>query len=244
MHGQFSYAYRENRFSLVVRQQPVAARACGMGERDRRLVDPPPIVQLFVNELDPEKSAEELRYGGNVVHCTLWDETGTKDQTTKPQLDRRTKRSLVGSLVASPFYGKDEYGKEGCFFCFPDLSTRDWGDYRLRFVLMRIMPESLGAGGQAPVVTEVMTKVFRVYPAKEFPGMEQSTRLTRALKAQGCAISVKKGHNKGSKHERDDGSEEDEGNERQSPKKGKWKKRGSGSSSGPKPGQETVSEAS
>ncbi|KAF3915264.1 hypothetical protein AA313_de0200332 [Arthrobotrys entomopaga] len=47
-----------------------------------------------------------------------------------------------------------------------------------------------------PVTTEIMSDVFTVYTAKEFPGMRPSTDLTKALKRQGCAISVKKGNEK------------------------------------------------
>lgn len=37
------------------------------------------------------------------------------------------------------------------------------------------------------------SEVFTVFPAKDFPGMKRSTPLTKALKEQGCLISVKKG---------------------------------------------------
>ncbi|KFY19523.1 hypothetical protein V491_04387, partial [Pseudogymnoascus sp. VKM F-3775] len=35
-------------YTLHMRQQPLAARACGFGERDRRVVDPPPILELRI----------------------------------------------------------------------------------------------------------------------------------------------------------------------------------------------------
>jgi Velvet factor len=184
-------------YILRVRQQPIAARACGFGERDRRVIDPPPIIQLEVR--DPKTGhvdLDELRYSLNVVHCTLWNADGTTEETALIQPDRRTTRRLMGQLVASPSVAKDEHDIEGCFFCFPDLSCRTHGKYRLRFILMRIDPTNLHVGGNAPILTEVLSDVFQVYTAKDFPGMRPSSALTRALKLQGCNIQVKKGNEK------------------------------------------------
>ncbi|KAF7443294.1 Velvet multi-domain protein [Pyrenophora tritici-repentis] len=184
-------------YELRVRQQPIAARACGFGERDRRVIDPPPIIQLLVT--DPKTGIpddDELRYSLNVVHCTLWNAEGTNEETALIQPDRRTTRRLMGQLVASPSVAKDEHDNEGCFFCFPDLSCRTHGKYRLRFVLMRIDPVNLHVGGFSPILTEVLSDVFTVYTAKDFPGMRPSSALTRALKLQGCNIQVKKGNEK------------------------------------------------
>ncbi|KAF1917535.1 velvet factor-domain-containing protein [Ampelomyces quisqualis] len=184
-------------YELRVRQQPIAARACGFGERDRRVIDPPPIIQLLVtNPKTGIAEQEELRYSLNVVHCTLWNAEGTNEETALIQPDRRTTRRLMGQLVASPSVAKDEHDVEGCFFCFPDLSCRTHGKYRLRFVLMRIDPMNLHVGGFSPILTEVLSDVFTVYTAKDFPGMRPSSALTRALKLQGCNIQVKKGNEK------------------------------------------------
>ena len=99
----------------------------------------------------------------------------------------------MGQLVASPSVAKDEHDVEGCFFCFPDLSCRTHGRYKLRFVLMRIDPMNLHVGGFSPILTEVFTDVFTVYTAKDFPGMHASSLLLKALRRQGLNVSVKKG---------------------------------------------------
>ncbi|KAI9702445.1 MAG: hypothetical protein M1836_000925 [Candelina mexicana] len=199
-----------SRYEIKVRQQPLAARACGFGERDRRVIDPPPIVQLTFREKQPKGAESELRYPFNVVHCTLWNADGSTDETALVQADRRTTRRLMGTLVSSPFVGVDENNQEGCFFCFPDLSCRTSGEYRLSFVLMCLEVGHLETGGLTPVVTQVMSDVFTVFTAKDFPGMRASTALTKALKRQGCAISVKKGNEKTSAHPQEkDNVEED-----------------------------------
>lgn len=221
-----THVYSPGRYTIQVRQQPVAARACGFGERDRRVIDPPPIVQLIVNDPAGHSDPMEMRYPFNVVHCTLWSPDGNSDETALIGMDKRLTRRLMGTLVSSPFVGQDEEGKEGCFFCFPDLSCRTHGKYRLRFVLMRLEPSDLQPEGYTPIITETMSEVFTVYTAKEFPGMRPSTALTKALKRQGCAISVKKGNEKaigapGGSGKDDDGS----GDEAPSAAAGKPKRR-------------------
>lgn len=159
--------------------------------------------------------------------------------------DFRQQRRLMGTLVASPFVGQDENGEEGCFFCFPDLSCRTPGIFRLKFALVVLDPARMMAGDRSSIVATAMSEPFQVYNAKDFPGMKASTPLTKRLKEQGCLISIKKGNEKGSsgkggreEEEEESGGEEDEreeegeGRDRAGGKKGgrgnsKRQKRGS-----------------
>lgn len=257
---------------LTVRQQPAAARSCGFGERDRRVIDPPPIVQLrFLPEegeeddgddegddeddegQDGEGEEEEgkhglvgedagprsnnsvvmrrrrrrstrstsssdreaqrrgwIRHPYAVIHCAIWSEAGDQDVSMMPE-DYRPQRRLMGTVVSSSFVGLDENGEEGCFFCFPDLSCRTPGSFRLKFSLVLLDPAHSLPGSKTPVSAEVMSAVFTVYNAKDFPGMQASTPLTKRLKEQGCLISIKKGNEKGSsRHDRDGDSDDDD----------------------------------
>ncbi|KAI1104646.1 velvet factor-domain-containing protein [Jackrogersella minutella] len=201
-------AVASSTYTLKVRQQPVAARSCGFGERDRRVIDPPPIVQVFIE--DPQASQEEIRaqlkFRFSVMHCTIWNETGDQDCSGMPD-DFRQQRRLMGTIVSSPFVGLDEKNEEGCFFCFPDLSCRTPGTFRLRFSLVVLDPNSV-PGSRTPVCAVAMSEIFTVYNAKDFPGMRASTALTKRLKEQGCLISIKKGNERN--HARDDSEEDDE----------------------------------
>ncbi|PKS10158.1 hypothetical protein jhhlp_001908 [Lomentospora prolificans] len=200
-------------YRITVRQQPVAARSCGFGERDRRVIDPPPIVQLTIEDpsLSKEEISQRIKYPFSVMHCSIWDSTGEQDNSAMPE-DYRQQRRLMGTLVASPFVGIDENGEEGCFFCFPDLSCRTPGSFRLKFVLVIIDPiASTQPGGKKfPIMAEVMSDIFTVYNAKDFPGMQASTPLTKRLKEQGCLISIKKGNEKSGPGARDDTDEDGE----------------------------------
>ncbi|KAI9166820.1 RYP2-like protein [Paramyrothecium foliicola] len=190
-------ALKDIKFRLRLRQQPKAARSCGFGERDRRVIDPPPIVELMIES--PTLSEEEIRtyrcYESYIMSCSIWDESGQRDASYMPE-EYRHQRRLMGSLVGTPFVGKDEHGKEGCFFTFSDLSCRTPGSFRLKFSVIMIDPIRAGMIRHFPILTEVQSDVFTVYNAKDFPGMVASTQLAHSLKAQGCILQLKKGNDK------------------------------------------------
>ncbi|KAH6712011.1 velvet factor-domain-containing protein [Leptodontidium sp. MPI-SDFR-AT-0119] len=216
------------RYTLRMRQQPVAARACGFGERDRRVIDPPPILQMDVSA--PHLSALELsqlmRSQYSVIHCILWDPDNNCDATAMPgTTDKRQQRRLMGTLVSSPFVGKDEHGVEGCFFTFPDLSVRTPGKYSLRFSLVRLDPNRMRPGISEPIRSTIISSDFQVYNAKDFGGMRASTELTKTLKHQGCLISVKKGNSKNNRDDDDDDDDENDDEGDSSTKRGKRPKR-------------------
>ncbi len=226
--------FRANRYILKIRQQPIAARACGFGERDRRVIDPPPIIQMAVKTFNPRSSSDiaELRWPFNIVHCALLsvspqssthaapsDVTAVED----PNQSNRISRRLMGTLVASPFVGNDpeapnsseENARLGCFFIFPDLSCRQNGHYKLRFTLMKVSMPNMTEGGQGSIAGSIDSEVFEVFSAKDFPGMRASTALTKELKRQGATVSVKKGKSQRkrgsslSERSSDDGSDGD-----------------------------------
>ncbi|KAK2589728.1 hypothetical protein QQS21_012595 [Conoideocrella luteorostrata] len=190
-------ALKDITFRLTMRQQPQAARACGFGDRDRRVIDPPPIVQLSVGSpsMTMDEARSYLRYESYVMNCSIYDETGTRDASFMPE-EYQHQRRLMGSLVGTPFVGQDEHGGEGCFFCFSDLSCRTPGAFVLKFTLIMIDPSRAGQVRHFPVLTEIKSDVFHVYSAKEFPGMLPSSSLAKRLREQGCIISIKKGNDR------------------------------------------------
>ncbi len=59
---------------------------------------------------------------------------------------------------------------------------------------MKVNVEMTPTGGQSSIIGTVESDVFEVFSAKDFPGMRASTALTKELKLQGAAVSVKKGN--------------------------------------------------
>jgi hypothetical protein len=137
------------------------------------------------------------------------------DETQVPPqgADMQSTRRLMGTLVASPYPAKDDHGIAGTFFVFPDLSCRSPGKYRLHLKLLRIDVFNMQPGAEHGAVADIITDVFSVYTAKDFPGMRASSALLKSLRRQGLNVGVKKGSEarKGKgKSKKDGGTSSDE----------------------------------
>lgn len=241
------------RYHLHIRQQPIAARACGAGDRDRRPVDPPPIVQILLTDFDPESQADRdiLQDPRLTVGCLLFpvsDSSGWPviPETEPPEGDRDREGEndgvaraddtfftplLSGKAFMSPFYvdadpdpnsapthpssadllagtspvppsgpqnlrNASKLHQPATFFIFADLSIRTAGLYRLQFQLMNwgLVEDT---GQSMPILAEAWSDPFRVYPAKDFPGMQDSSILAEGLKELGFVELKTRGKGKG-----------------------------------------------
>ncbi|KAH7039151.1 velvet factor [Linnemannia elongata] len=133
-----------------------------------------------------------------VLHVSLWSHDGTEvrnmiatpGQSDPPKLTR----ILMGSLVVSPILLNNPEGVPGWYFSFPDLSIRTEGTYTLKFSLMRFgsCDFSSSEDGQASLlVAEEISDPFQVFSAKKFPGMTESTELSKAFAKQGLKIPIR-----------------------------------------------------
>ena len=69
-------------WELQVVQQPIRARMCGFGDKDRRPITPPPCVKLTIRD---EHTKEEIPFNDIdtsffVLTVDLWDASGTEEQ--------------------------------------------------------------------------------------------------------------------------------------------------------------------
>ncbi|CAM0140526.1 hypothetical protein VKS41_006542 [Umbelopsis sp. WA50703] len=70
-----------NHYRLDVMQHPLRARCCGFGEKDRRPIDPPPVLQLFVEGEDGEpKTVSSLDISFFLVQCDLYSADGSEER--------------------------------------------------------------------------------------------------------------------------------------------------------------------
>lgn len=190
---------------LVVMQQPISARACGYGDKDRRMIDPPPILTLEVFDKDtgqpvnPKDRKRHLRNFMPIVHCTLWNPyTNCEDDKIEGSSDRRNQRRMVGTMVCNGFRALDPQGDERFFFTFADLSVRFPGDYQLKFRLTLIDPAGMGKGQRNGIMSPLLSNIFKVHNAKDFEGMRPSSDLAKSLVSQGYPniLKIKKGNAK------------------------------------------------
>ncbi|CDH54602.1 related to velvet a protein [Lichtheimia corymbifera JMRC:FSU:9682] len=173
-------------YDLQLRQQPKRSRMCGVGEKaDRRPIDPPPIVQLKVN--DPNLPSSDQHSFLQNPYYFMYASLMAADLDEELHLLRDGKtRSTTGSVVSSLYHLKDIDNSDAGFFVFPDLSVRVEGHYRLKLSLFEII------GKDVYHCRSIISDVFVVYSAKKFPGMEESTFLSRAFADQGLKIRIRK----------------------------------------------------
>ncbi|EEH46851.1 uncharacterized protein PADG_02949 [Paracoccidioides brasiliensis Pb18] len=206
-------------YTLTVIQQPERARACGAGAKsaaDRRPVDPPPVVQLRIYESDlNDQHKTDITFGYNAnffLFATL--EWARPIAHGRVQTQTPTCAALTGVPVAGISY-LDRPHQAG-YFIFPDLSVRHEGLYRLNFNLYEEMKNPKDASKGAPMIQPqgylaapnpsklrspnqfldfrlvVKSIPFTVYSAKKFPGLAESTSLSRIVAEQGCRVRIRR----------------------------------------------------
>ncbi|KAI9143784.1 velvet factor-domain-containing protein [Paraphysoderma sedebokerense] len=173
-------------FTFSIRQNCVHSRSCGYSERiDRRPLDPPPIIQLQVHLLQKNGLVKDRSYLYNpyfFVYATLVDQTGA----SLPIRSNKKVSPAAGSVVSSLYRLVDINREEAAFFVFPDLSIRTEGAYRLRFSLYELR------GSEFKYYCSVLSDIFSVYSAKRFPGMAESTDLSKLFADQGLKIRIRR----------------------------------------------------
>ncbi|KAF2097147.1 hypothetical protein NA57DRAFT_41735 [Rhizodiscina lignyota] len=190
-------------YQLTVIQEPERARACGSGAKssaDRRPVDPPPIVQLRVFE-----NGEEVTFQYNAsffLFATLENARHIAQPRVPPS--PASVPVLTGTPVAGMAY-LDRPFPAG-YFIFPDLSVRHEGKYRLSFSLYEELKEQKDMDTEEIANLEVLaqtsqhvshrlevkSKPFTVFSAKKFPGLTESTALSRTVAEQGCRVRIRR----------------------------------------------------
>ncbi|PSN60628.1 hypothetical protein BS50DRAFT_506005 [Corynespora cassiicola Philippines] len=284
-HPLDSFVGRKNgrMYKLSVEQQPIRARMCGFGDKDRRPITPPPCIRLIVCDATTGKEVDfqEVDSTFFVLSVDLWDADGTREvnlvrhssgaptvsissSTTTaypppverpsmympqsimapPQVDAYGRlipshvyqspapapnysyppgnpyapptqvhmpmqvappppsaatgmftRNLIGSLTVNAFRLTDTENKVGFWFVLQDLSVRTEGVFRLK---MSFVDVGSGQGnntlnnGRAPVLATCFSDQFQVYSAKKFPGVIESTPLSKAFAGQGIKIPIRK----------------------------------------------------
>ncbi|KAI8646238.1 velvet factor-domain-containing protein [Parasitella parasitica] len=172
-----------NTYRLDIVEQPQQCRMSGYGEKDRRPIDPAPIVRLAVVD-DTYKSMQDLiECPFYIIHASLWSTDMTKKYDIIEGTTPTSLRFLLGSLVSSPSLLKDLNNDKAYYFAFPDLSIRMTGQYRLQFSLLHL--------ARNKIIQEIFSDPFTVYSAKLYPGMKETSLLSRHLAKQGLKLTVR-----------------------------------------------------
>ncbi|KAG0054406.1 hypothetical protein BGZ83_011306 [Gryganskiella cystojenkinii] len=171
------------KYVLSIRQQPQKAKVCGVKERDRRPIDPPPIVQIKLAEPSSDRNKDYLQSPYLFMCCNLVHADDASGEIVAP-----AHRALAGTVVSSLNRLKDVDNSDGGFFVFGDMSVRIEGHFRLRFTLFELIE------GQVVHVMSTTSNPMTVHSSKTFPGMSESTFLSRSFSDQGVRIRIRKDH--------------------------------------------------
>ncbi|KAL4782528.1 velvet factor-domain-containing protein [Aspergillus varians] len=111
-------------------------------------------------------------------------------------------RNLIGCLSGSAFRLCDTDNKIGVWFILQDLSVRTEGCFRLKFSFANVgravtdlhdsqVVEVINKGS-APILATAFSEPFQVFSAKKFPGVIESTQLSKCFAMQGIKIPIRK----------------------------------------------------
>ena len=168
---------------------------------DRRPVDPPPVIQLRIFEgptMEEAKDITNTYLSSFFVYVDL--------SHSRPVANGRVQTPSAQSppvLTGSPVSGMcllDRPAEAG-YFLFPDLSVRHEGRYVLGFTLYEEVKQACDEDADTPDEDigycfyhrmRVVSRPFHVYSAKKFPGLTQSTDLSRCISEQGCRVRIRR----------------------------------------------------
>ncbi|KAI8690482.1 hypothetical protein LRP88_07749 [Fusarium phalaenopsidis] len=191
-------------YQMTVLQQPERARACGSGMKansDRRPVDPPPVVELRIIEGPTVEEGKDITFDYNAnffLYASL--EHARPIAHGRVQTPAANNPPILTGVPASGMAYLDRPTEAG-YFIFPDLSVRHEGRYRLTFSLFETTKEEKDFdleptdGDLPPGVDfrmEIKTEPFSVYSAKKFPGLMESTQLSKTVADQGCRVRIRR----------------------------------------------------
>lgn len=166
---------------------------------DRRPVDPPPVVELRIKEGSSWEEGKEITFDYNASFF-LYASLEQHRKIAPGRMQGQPNPPILTGVPASGMAYLDRPAAAG-YFIFPDLSVRHEGQYRLSFSLFETTKEEKDydlepADGNLPTGVdwrmEIKTAPFDVFSAKKFPGLMESTPLSKEVADQGCRVRIRR----------------------------------------------------
>ncbi|KAF7315898.1 Velvet domain-containing protein [Mycena indigotica] len=175
-------------------QTPQVGRKYGI--KDRRPLDPPPVVQLRIyrpvgNTTQEVQNYEFVDHAGFICYAELFkyeDAVAAMRSSGQIQPAPLGPDILVGATCVEAKVIQ-YHDKALLIFAFPDISSKETGDFALRYKFVN-MTEKPGLLTNT-VLAQCWGQHFRVHSSKTAPTLEASTELTKALAKAGIPVSVR-----------------------------------------------------
>ncbi|KAK0546790.1 hypothetical protein OC845_004418 [Tilletia horrida] len=189
-------------YLLRVAEEPAHGRLCGFTTRDRRMLDPTPIVALQILDRHGQLDINAMAAPHFLVQASITSaDANDRTLVINPANDGAV-RMVEGVQVQNGTYVSED---QTTYYAFPDLSVRLAGRYRLVFSLVRLGAHQIPPAGfrssnrinQAGLpslgaaVASVTSQEFEVYPPRRFPGVLTSTALARRLNEHGVKVHLR-----------------------------------------------------
>jgi len=168
------------------------------------------VSQTPVHQLPPMSALDPLRRSRSSTDMAL------------PETKINMARNLIGSASSTAFKLTDDKGKVGLWFVLQDLSVRTEGWFRLKMNLFNLAEFNLAEDGssnqspspdllkEAPCLASCFSQPFKVYSAKRFPGVVETTSLSKIFAKQGIKIPIRKDGKDGNQKRKKDESDDDD----------------------------------
>lgn len=168
---------------LEIRQQP----KCGLitqdnKEKNRKPIDPPPIIQMVLDPPQPYGTPETSDHW--LVSPYLFMIVTVLDGEEGDHIVPGT--PIIGQSCASLHRLKDINNKDGGFFVFGDISIKKLGRHRLRFNLFNADQNGV------KYLAHIDSEAFPVCSNKDFQGLSESSHLSRTFSDQGVRLRLRK----------------------------------------------------
>ncbi|KAJ7680953.1 velvet factor-domain-containing protein [Mycena polygramma] len=186
-------------YTITIRQQPQHARISAMKISDRRPVDPPMIVQLSVSDprdiggpnAPPSRTlrpiSDQHSHLTNPYYFMYASLVEAHSDNEVKYVNEGGNASTSGALVSSVRVLKDHPNadQDAAFFIFPNICVRLEGSWRFKLNLFVI------DGDSVKLCATTYSAPFFVFQGKQYPGVQASSPLARALAAQGVKLRIR-----------------------------------------------------
>jgi len=169
-----------------------ADRGRKFATRDRRPLDPPPVVQIRFyrvtglgsnQETEQEIPAKDVQLEGLLCGTSIREDRGLGPESAAQNTEDTTENDVLFGSSVVQCVRLSHQGQEILGFVFADLSVRREGTWRLHYQAFDVLQCSPGEDRR--VLTHCVGESFRVYPNRQFPGLLPSTDLTKTIARAG-----------------------------------------------------------
>jgi hypothetical protein len=206
-------------YELEIVQQPIRARMCGLGDKDRRQITPPPFIKVLPYDLYTKQAVDvdSVDISQLILVVELWSTDGKEDLTLNQNIVEFTPSDTQSSTtgVSDDSRPSNQQPSSDSDDSMGDVPTRnligstvlnaykllsDTHELGIWFILSDLSVRIEGdfklmfklVNLSTNETTHKFSHEFKVFSAKKFPGVVDSIPLGRVFASQGVKIPIRR----------------------------------------------------